>query len=99
MRRVQWGASGACSTGGCMGASILPWTAPRPPLVGDGEDPLVGELLDALAVVDLGGVDVAARVDRHVVHPVQLARVAPAPAEAREDLAAGAREHPHVGVL
>ena len=69
MRSVQWGASGACSTGESMGRapSYRVATAPHPgpspcPLprgeressVGDREEALVDELLDALGVVHLG---------------------------------------------
>src|SRR3954447_19621740 len=39
------------------------------------------ELLDAFSGIDLGGVDVALRVDRHGVNPVELAGVAAVMAE------------------
>ena len=38
------------------------------------------EFLDALAGVDFSRVDVAARVDAHLMEPVELASLAPAPA-------------------
>src|SRR5262252_1063157 len=66
---------------------------------GDGEEALVDELLHPLRVVDLGRVDVALPVHRHVVDPVELARIAPAPREARQHLAVVAQEEPHVVVL
>src|SRR5882724_9145565 len=63
------------------------------------EGPLVDELLRALARVDLGRIDVALRVDGHVVDPVELARRAAVAAEVREHAARLAEQRPHVVVL
>src|SRR4030095_7454715 len=52
----------------------------------DGTDALVHELLDALSLVGLGRVEVALRVRRNAVHREELARLAAAIAEARQDL-------------
>src|SRR5687768_12898689 len=50
------------------------------------------ELLRALARVDLSGVEVAARVRCHVVHPVELAGAAAVAAELADDLAGAAQQ-------
>src|ERR1700710_1286080 len=39
------------------------------------------EFLDALSGIDLGGIDIALRIDRHGVNPVELAGVASVMAE------------------
>src|SRR5438270_9600401 len=57
------------------------------------------ELLDTLAVVDLGRVDVAFGVDRHRVNPVKLPGVAATAAEGADDRAVLALEHPDLVVL
>ena len=51
-----------------------------------GAEPLVDELLQAPALVGLGRVDVALRVGRDAVHGEELAGLAAAVAEARQDL-------------
>src|SRR6516164_5965478 len=57
------------------------------------------ELLDALPGVDLGGIDVTLGVDRHGVHPVELAGIAAVMAEAADHAAIVALDHPDLVVL
>src|SRR5947209_18050462 len=59
---------------------------------------LTRELLRPLAGVDLAGVEVAVRVDRQVVDPVELAGLAARPAEGRLHGAAVARQREHLVV-
>src|SRR4051795_4078661 len=57
------------------------------------------ELLDALSGIDLGGIDVALRIDRHGVNPVELAGVAAVMAEAADHAAVVALQHANLIVL
>src|SRR5438128_11559673 len=60
---------------------------------------LEDELLGPLARVDLRRIDVALRVYRQIVHPVELAGLAPVPAELAHDVAVLAQQRPDVIVL
>src|SRR5438445_12000208 len=60
---------------------------------------LEDELLGPLARVDLRRVDVALRVYRQIVHPVELAGLAPVPAELAHGVAVLAQDRPDVVVL
>src|SRR5207245_11205341 len=55
---------------------------------------LEDELLGPLAGVDLRRVDVALRVYRQIVHPVELAGLAPVPARLAHDFAVLAQPRP-----
>src|SRR4051794_24401588 len=57
------------------------------------------ELLDALSGVDLGSIDVALRIDRHGMNPVELAGVATVMAEAADHAAVVALQHANLVVL
>src|SRR5882757_9904536 len=57
------------------------------------------ELLDALSGVDFGGIDVALRIDRHGVNPVELAGVAAVMAEGADHAAVVPLQHADFVVL
>src|SRR5690348_16108759 len=57
---------------------------------------LVDELLDALSLIGLRDVDVALRVGRDAVRAEELSRLAPAVAEAREQLQRLPLDHVHL---
>src|SRR4051812_24288414 len=57
------------------------------------------ELLDALSGIDLGGIDIALRIDRHGVNPVELAGVAAVVAEGADHAAVVALQHANLVVL
>src|SRR5580698_10393075 len=52
------------------------------------------EFLDALSGVDLAGIDVALRIDRHGVDPVKLPGVAAVMSKTADDTAVLALQHP-----
>src|SRR5215207_11342734 len=90
--------------------SAPPTPTPNPPRKGEGNASLLRdalaqhhlaleqELLGPFPGVDLSRVDVAARVDRDVVHPVELARLAAVAAEGSDHLAGVAHERAHLVV-